>query len=518
MNDVHTEPQSAIGNPQSAPPARWVDGRGIRWTVDAAALPRLRGVAEALADPALRPVREIPSRAHFRLPPAGSGAPRTFVKLYRLLGWPRRLRHAVRPVPAEVEWTVARALAPHGLSVFVPWAWGVRLRCGIPLECYLVADDLGEIPTLEEWIREHRRLPGRAFRGALAGLARTLRRLHDLGYFHGDPHQRNIVPLADSAAASPERPGGLRWTFLDFQQARRARLTAPYRRLRDLGRVFHGVRLDLGRFQRAHLLRAYLGAGARLPRRLFRLLEAITLYYEFRLLRRRARRCLTITDHFRRTRAGRLVLWHVAAADAGLIAARVREPAGAEDPTLAVRALPGRGQRAWLRAHALLARGLPTPQPLAWAVDENRGQEFLVTRRVEGAVPLESALGLARGPSEAADILRAVGAALRSLHDLGAFRGAAADGILAVRESSGEGGAWRALWAQPETFRFRPWVGPRARRRDVARLAAGLGRAAPGLPEDAWRAFLSAYLSPGAPAARADALWRLIRQARKLGG
>ena len=462
---------------------RWVDGRGVRWVAEADRLPRLRLVAERLADPALRPVREIPSRAHFRLPPLMAGGAGTFIKLYRLLGWPRRLRYLLRSVPAAVEYRVAHALAPHGLAAVVPWAWGVRLRRGIPLECYLVADDLGELATLEEWIPRHRHLPGYQFRGAVASLARALRRMHGLGYFHGDPHQRNIVPVQDAAGRPPgEGAGDCGWAFLDFQQARRARLTAPYRRLRDLGRVFHGVRLDLGRFQRAHLLRAYLGPGTRLPRRLFRLLEGITLYYEFRLLRRRARRCLTVTDHFRRTAHGPLDVWHVADVDVARIAACLRNRQGPEDPAFAVTPLAGRGRRAWLNAHALVARGLPTPRPLAWARDAERDAEYFVTESPKGAVPLEAALEAARDTADLAALMQATGGALRRLHDLGAWRVAAAHGILAVRGISGGAASFRVFWARPEAIRFRPWVGRPHRRRDVAGLAAALDRAGPHIP------------------------------------
>jgi hypothetical protein len=496
-----------------------VDARGVHWVVERHRLTELQRVAAALADPALSPVQEIPSRAHFRIPAAGAGGRGAFVKLYRLLGWPRRLRHLIRPLPAAVEWAVARALAPHGLAAVVPWAWGQRRRYGVPVECYLVADDLGELPTLDQWVPRHQGLPGAAFRSALAGLAGALRRLHDLGYFHGDPHQRNIIPLDEAAPAAHSQvdegrplgtPDGLRWAFLDFQQSRRARLTAPYRRLRDLGRVFHAVRLHLGRPQRARLLRAYLGPRARPPRRLFRLLEAITLYYEFRLLRRRARRALSPSGPFRRSQVGSLTLWHAPDADPGQIAARLRQPEDLPDESLAVRALRGRGRRTWLGAHALLARGLPAPRPLAWATDRAAGVEYLVTAPLPGAVPLETALREAHVPAERTNLLRAAGAALRRLHDLGVSQRAAGTGLLAVRDPADEAGAWGVLFARPEALAFRPWVGSRRRRHDLARLAAAIGRVAPGLPEEAWRAFLRAYLPPGAGAARAEALWRLL--------
>jgi hypothetical protein len=508
--------QLATHDPHPDPVARWVDARGVRWVVERDRLTDLHQVAAALADPTLSPVREIPSRAHFRISATGPGGRGVFVKLYRLLGWPRRLRHLIRPLPAAVEWAVARALAPHGLAAVVPWAWGQRRRYGIPMECYLIADDLGELPTLEHWVLGHRGLPGPAFRGALAALARALRRLHDLGYFHGDPHQRNIVPLAAASPSavegrrSPAPSGGLRWAFLDFQQSRRARLTAPYRRLRDLGRVFHGVRLHLGRPQRARLLRAYLAPRARAPRHLFRLLEAITLYYEFRLLRRRAHRALSPSGPFRRSRVGSRTLWHAPDADPVQIASRLDRPEGRPDEPLAVRGLRSRGRRAWLGAHALVARGLPTPRPLAWAAGGDRKGELLVTESPPGGVPLEAALMAARDPAEKARLLGAAGAALRRLHDLGGFQRAGESGLLAVRAPAGDGGGWSLLFARPEDVIFRPWVGHRARRRGVARLAAALAHAAPDLSEVAWRTFLHAYLAPGASAARAEALWLLL--------
>jgi len=508
------------GNREPGTPevARWVDARGVRWVVERHRLEELQRVAAALADPALAPVQEIPSRAHYRIPAMRTGGRGAFVKLYRLLGWPRRLRHLIRPLPAAVEWAVARALAPHGLAAVVPWAWGQRRRSGIPVECYLITDDLGDLPTLERWLPRQRGLSGPAFRGALAALARALRRLHDLGYFHGDPHQRNIVPLDDAAAppaGGDERrslaaPDGPRWAFLDFQQSRRGRLTAPYRRLRDLGRVFHGVRLHLGRPQRARLLRAYLAPRARARRSLFRLLETIMLYYEFRLLRRRAHRALSRCGPLRRSRVGPLTLWHAPDADPAQIAACLQRPQDRAGHQLQVRPLRARGRRAWLGAHALLARGLPTPRPLAWAAAGHRKGEVLVTEPPPGGVPLEVALMASRDPTEKARLLGAAGGALRRLHDLGGSQRTRETGLLAVRAPSGDGGSWSLFFARPEDMSFRPWVGQRARRRGVARLAAALGHAAPDLSEAAWRTFLHAYLPPGASAGRTEAFWRLL--------
>lgn len=504
---------------------RWVGACGIRWVVDADRLPSLQGVAAALADSGLRPVHEISSRAHFKVPLHGCGDPGAFVKQYRLLGWARRLRHLVRPLPAAVEWRVARALAPHGLAAVVPWAWGVRRRCGIPVECYLVADDLGDLETLQEWIPRHRRA-GHAFRSALGNLARTLRRLHGLGYFHGDPHQQNIIPVKDG--------DGVRWAFLDFQQARRARLTAPYRRLRDLGRVFHGVRLDLGLFQRAHLLRAYLGAEAPFPRRLFRFLEALTQYYEFRLLRRRARRCLTVTEHFRLARVGPLTMRYAAGVDPKQIANAVaevgargstRKSVGAEregaveDPGpiqeetgFMVRAVGAVARRAWIGAHALLARGVPTARPLAWVADERDNGEYLLTAPESQAAPLEAALEGAGSPTEEVAILRAAGAALRRLHDTGGRQRGTLPGMLAGRTGGAHTAEWAVLFSRPEDMIFRPWVGDAQRRRAVARLAAAVGAAVPAIPDGPWRAFLQAYLPPTTPPARREAFRRIIQR------
>lgn len=497
------EPRTSNDEPGTAREARWVDPHGVRWVAEAPRLAFLGRVASALADPALRPVREIPSRAHFRLPAAEAAGPGAFVKHYRLLGWPRRIRHLFRPLPAAIEYRVARALAPHGHAAVIPWAWGVRRRYGIPVECYLVTDDLGDLETLEEWVPRHRHLPHRVFRGALAELARTLRRMHDRRYFHGDPHQRNIVACRES--------GRIRWAFLDFQQAKQARLTAPYRRLRDLGRVFHGVRLELGRVQRAHLLRAYLGPGTQLPRRLFRLLEATMLYYEFRLLRRRARRCLVGGEHVRRSVVGGIALWHVPDADVNQIVVEIGKGDGGGEPSLVIRALPGRGRRAWVGAHALLARGLSTPRPLAWAVDHRRGVECLVSERPRGAMPLEGTLARAHDTGEEADLLRATGVALRRLHGLGGW-GCTGDGcLLAVPAGPGRNG-WTVLLARPERCRFRPWVGRRQRRRDIAGLAAAIGKAAPDLSEEAWRAFLQGYLRPSFGVQSAELLWDLIRR------
>ena len=128
------QPQTANHKRQTIAVTRWVDSRGVRWVAEADRLPRLRLVAERLADPALRPVREIPSRAHFRLPPLMAGGAGTFIKHYRLLGWPRRLRNilpAATPKPYTLNPSPCPARTPkHALSTGIVLTYSYRVKGG----------------------------------------------------------------------------------------------------------------------------------------------------------------------------------------------------------------------------------------------------------------------------------------------------------------------------------------------------------------------------------------------------
>jgi len=85
-----------------------------------------------------------------------------------------------------------------------------------------------------------------------------------------------------------------------------------------------------------------------------------------------------------------------------------------------------RDHRAWRAAGYLAARDIPTPQPVALAKDKAAG--YLVTRFVEGAVPLNRLLKERfGGPPSGLDLaakramVRQLGRWLRRVHDLGVY-------------------------------------------------------------------------------------------------
>jgi hypothetical protein len=84
-----------------------------------------------------------------------------------------------------------------------------------------------------------------------------------------------------------------------------------------------------------------------------------------------------------------------------------------------VRSVAGRGtaRRAWETGHALLRRGFPTPRPLMFAADRERG--IVVTEPVGECVPLADCLKGNESPEGGAGLLTSLGRLLRKLHDAG---------------------------------------------------------------------------------------------------
>ena len=158
-------------------------------------------------------------------------------------------------------------------------------------------------------------------------------------------------------------------------------------------------------------------------------------------------------------------------------------------------------------ARALLARGIPTPEPLAAEVVGN--ESWYVARKLENASQIRlwflhrDDSGRARPPLPFSfeEVVEALGTLARRMHDAGVFFRDFTDGNILVTGEEGQLRVWlvdlnRARVSDAPVSRLR-------RYRDLAR--PGLNR-----PEDA-KLLLSSYFGPGAVPAGALTAVRLLR-------
>jgi len=230
----------------------WTGEIGVRFRpADPAALARevCRLVDPASAEKTLHWGRNYLYVARFA---AADGPVEVAVKQFRRSSLRDRLRR--RESKAARSWRAARALAAAGLATPEPVMLVESARAGGPsfyvcryLEETLEARYLFRAANAGELSA---RFPGLDFPAYLDALGRTLRRLHDAGFWHRDMTGGNLLLPADQAGA----PRDL--YLLDLNRARLGRPPTVSERTRDLCRLA----LDRGEHQEA-LLAAYWGDG-----------------------------------------------------------------------------------------------------------------------------------------------------------------------------------------------------------------------------------------------------------------
>jgi hypothetical protein len=167
-----------------------------------------------------------------------------------------------------------------------------------------------------------------------------------------------------------------------------------------------------------------------------------------------------------------------------------------------------KAMRSLATARALVARGIPTPEPLAAEVVGD--ESWYVARRLEGAAQIrawflhrdESSRPRPPLPFSFEEIVEALGGLARRMHDAGVFFRDFTDGNVLV---TGEDGR-PCLWLVDLN---RAWVGDEP----VSRLRRYRDLARPGLnhPEDTKR-FLSSYFRPEPVPAEALSAVRALRR------
>jgi tRNA A-37 threonylcarbamoyl transferase component Bud32 len=162
-----------------------------------------------------------------------------------------------------------------------------------------------------------------------------------------------------------------------------------------------------------------------------------------------------------------------------------------------------RGKRTWKAAHALLARGVPTPEPVAYGEKRKRRmllESFFVARALAHAIPLSALFPEAgpgardRYPVDKADLIRRTALLVRMMHERGIWhRDLKAGNILAEPMP---GGGMQLYLTDLDGIRVKNTVRRVERIRDLARLNRSL-IGSPALSARDRLHFLQWYLGTG---------------------
>lgn len=282
-----------------------VTAQGVRWLVvpefaEAVEKLDLRAARRPERSDAAELVKDSTTRSVIRLPdPLEPEGPGIYLKRDKFRDWQDSARHLVVPTKAHVEWRMSRALRRAGIPTCRVPAIGLRRRCLLPVEGFVVSREIVGAVPLGELLEEgteglEAAHPGyrRELREELAGLTA---RLLGAGFHHRDYHVGNIL-------VRPEAPAGERLFVLDLHSVRRRRPSR--RRVRGmLTMLAHSVHnRGVGDEERAEFLRSFLrrwdGGSESAAEDWLRELRSSKRRFRRRHVRSRTKRCLKESSLF----------------------------------------------------------------------------------------------------------------------------------------------------------------------------------------------------------------------------
>lgn len=539
----------------------WLVTAEYRDTLSPEALNRLikrKGVRHTL------PRRELSSRTVTRLEPASPELPALYLKEYRFPTFGERLKHLFGS-PAHREWRTALRISELGISTFEPLAVGTLRRFGLPAASWLVSREVDHARPLKDYLLDRERRNDRsgweAGKAITCSLACFVRELHRRGVLHKDFHWGNI--LIDARGLSD-----IRWYLMDLHRIQLKRRLSDRDRIANLASLGTAFRDSFRKTDRLRFLMAYSQGDERWEKQIgyyARRIENCSERMLHRIWDRKARRCTKGNRYFasvsspacrglmsiacsspvliellqdpgqafwapgrrmikKSNTTSSCILPAMRAGDAaGIFIKRYNYQSALYALKYLVRA--SRGKKTWKAAHALLARGVPTPEPVAYG-EKRRGrmlrESFFVTRALARAIPLsalfpEAGRGSREGhPVDKADLIRRAALLVRMMHERGIWhRDLKAGNILAELMP---GGGMQLYLTDLDGVRVKDTVRPAERIRDLARLNRSL-ITSPALSVRDRHCFLQCYLGAGR---RGDAIlrayWEGIRRetAKKL--
>jgi tRNA A-37 threonylcarbamoyl transferase component Bud32 len=228
-----------------------------------------------------------------------------FLKRYHVRGPLEWLKYLIVPSRAVAEWRAARAMTAAGLPTARAVLMGEKRAAGILRDGCLATV---EIPGAEDYVPYHHRHfrdggDEELRRDHLARLAALVRRLHDLGFAHGDLHSGNLL-----VTGPPEES---RIHLIDLHSVRVGRRVGLATRLGNLSKLIHSLLTATDGADRVRFLGAYEGdrpvlgdLGVVAPRVLARVAAL-----ERRRVKSRTKRCLRRSSSFDLARVGRFRLF-----------------------------------------------------------------------------------------------------------------------------------------------------------------------------------------------------------------
>lgn len=216
-----------------------------------------------------------PSARHSRVEVLREAGEECYLKTFFPRGWASSFKDLWRASPARRAMRQSIALGREGFCVPPPLAAGEKRRYRYLERAFLLTRAVGGEPLARALGERAKPRPrGRELREkreALRDLAREVRRMHDLGFVHGDLVPTNILVRREN--------GRVRFCYLDHDRTRRYPGWWPRalwrRNLVQLNRfALPGISLQ----DRLRFARAYLGGGrfGRSERRLLAWLERET--------------------------------------------------------------------------------------------------------------------------------------------------------------------------------------------------------------------------------------------------
>jgi tRNA A-37 threonylcarbamoyl transferase component Bud32 len=146
-----------------------------------------------------------------------------FLKRDRTKNWVEFLKYLFLPTRARKEWFIAHQAQKRHLNVPKPLGWMERGRWGFVAESYYLSEAMGSGFSLIDSVRSGMRFP-------LEELAKTVKKIHNVGLFHRDLHGGNFLWDGQS------------FFLTDLHRARILKRLSLKRKLWNLSHLFHSLR------------------------------------------------------------------------------------------------------------------------------------------------------------------------------------------------------------------------------------------------------------------------------------
>jgi len=425
------------------------DAAGLTWKARSEHADAVRAVAERIhdIDDSTLVKRSLFREVH-RLDLTGDDGPRVIVKQHIVRGTQEAVKYILWHSRARTEWDVSLKLEELGVPVAKTLGFGESRRAGALLhQAVSVSEEILDVEPLALAMTDPVRHDG-----LVDALIQLVLDMHERGVDHSDLHGGNLLATEDEKIV-----------VIDLHAVRLRSRVSWSRRIAALGQLLWSLGAAVDSAGRARFVQRYaaeLGLYSHDAGKLLDRVERWIARYESRRFKSRTRRCIINSSRFcidkprgrcihrRRIISARnvseLITAHREAVEAGSSAvlkrdrrsSLTRQKLGGEEvcvkeftsrgprDRLVMRLWRSRAKLAWIAANGLIARGVPTPEPLAMLDDLRTGDSFVITRFIEGATPLDAWVagpGVTCPPRFRRELVDKLADVVRTLHETGVY-------------------------------------------------------------------------------------------------